>query len=146
MATYEKREKEKKRLQKKQEKLKRKEERKANSQGGSLDDMIAYVDENGQLSDTPPDPTKKKEIKQESIQIKVERQAEVEYDPIRKGRVEFFNQQKGYGFIQDIETNEKYFVHMSRLIDEVYEKDKVTFEIEKGPKGLTAVDVKLVVK
>jgi len=144
MATYEKREKEKKRLQKKQEKQKRKEERKANSQGGGLDNMIAYVDENGQISNTPPDPTKKQEIKTESIQIKVERRQEEEFDPIRNGRVEFFNQSKGYGFIQDIETNEKYFVHTSRLIDDIYEKDKVTFEIEKGPKGMTAVNVKLV--
>ena len=60
--TFNKREKEKKRLQKHEEKKVRKEERKANSSGGGLDSMMAYVDENGVITSTPPDPTKRKVI------------------------------------------------------------------------------------
>ena len=60
--TFGKKEKEKKRLKKREEKQKRKEERKANSnKGGDLDSMLAYVDEYGNITDTPPDPTKKRE-------------------------------------------------------------------------------------
>ena len=57
--TFNKKEKEKKRLKKRQEKQLKKEERKANSKGGGLENMLAYVDENGHITDTPPDRTKK---------------------------------------------------------------------------------------
>ena len=59
--TFNKKEKEKKRKKKKQEKQQRKEERKANSGGGELENMMAYVDEFGNITETPPDPTAKKE-------------------------------------------------------------------------------------
>ena len=59
--------KEKKRKEKEKKRLARKESEKKSS----LDDMIAYVDENGNITDTPPDPTKKKEIKAESIDLNV---------------------------------------------------------------------------
>jgi len=140
--TYNKKEKEKKRLKKRQEKLAKKEERKANPQSGGLDDMIMYVDENGNFTDTPPDPTKKKKIKAENIEIGIPRRIEEEYDPIRKGKVEFFNDSKGFGFIKDVDTQEKYFVHVNGLIDDIAEGDKVTFELEKGMKGMNAVRVK----
>ncbi len=59
--TFNKKEKEKKRLKKKQEKQLRKEERKANNnKGAGLESMLAYVDENGQITDTPPEKTNKK--------------------------------------------------------------------------------------
>ena len=68
--TFGKKEKEKRKQQKKKEKAMRREERKANSEGGGLDNMMAYVDEFGNISSTPPDPTKKKvEIKAENIDI-----------------------------------------------------------------------------
>jgi len=140
--TYNKKEKEKKRLKKRKDKLAKKEERKANPQSGGLDDMIMYVDENGNFTDTPPDPTKKSKIKAENIEIGIPRRIEEEYDPIRKGKVEFFNDSKGFGFIKDIDTQEKYFVHVNGLIDDIAENDKVTFELEKGMKGMNAVRVK----
>jgi len=140
--TYNKKEKEKKRLKKRQEKLAKKEERKANPQSGGLDDMIMYVDENGNFTTTPPDPTKKSKIKAENIEIGIPRRIEEEYDPIRKGKVEFFNDSKGFGFIKDVDTQEKYFVHVNGLIDDIAEGDKVTFELEKGMKGMNAVRVK----
>ena len=140
----EKKKKKRKDKKKRLEKQKRKEERQANSSGGSLDDMIAYVDENGQIVDTPPDLTKKTEIELDQIEISVaKKEAE---DPMHKGRVEYFDQQKRYGFIKDLENQEKYFVHVNGLIDPVKEGDKVTFELEKGLKGLIAVNVKIQAK
>ncbi|HSI90187.1 MAG TPA: cold shock domain-containing protein [Adhaeribacter sp.] len=145
--TFNKKEKEKKRLKKKQDKEQKKEERKANSaKGQGLDEMMAYVDDEGNISATPPDPTKKKkEIKQEDIRISVSKQEDLEpVDVIRKGTVAFFNDSKGYGFIKDHETQESVFVHVNALTTPIKENDKVTFEVEMGQKGPTAVRVKLI--
>ncbi|MGB1040802.1 MAG: cold-shock protein [Flavobacteriales bacterium] len=141
--TYNKKEKEKKKLKKRQEKEARKLARKEEEKNSSLDSMMAYVDEFGNITDTPPDPTKKKkEIKAENIVIGVPtREAEPEMDPIRKGVVEFFNSEKGFGFIKDNENEEKYFVHVSSLSEEIVENDKVQYELEQGMKGLNAVRV-----
>jgi|SRR5690554_1387164 len=144
--TFNKKEKEKKRLKKKQEKELKKEERRANSdKGKSIDEMLAYVDDEGNITSTPPDPTKKNTIKTEDIEIGVSRkEAPDPADLIRKGTVTFFNDSKGYGFIKDQETQESIFVHVNGLEDEIQEGDKVTFETEKGQKGPNAVRVKLV--
>ena len=97
------------------------------------------------ITDTPPDPTKKKKvIKAENIEIGVPKRENIEMDPNRKGKVSFFDTSKGYGFILDTDNQEKYFVHVSGLIDEIAENDKVTFELEQGMKGLNAVKVKRV--
>jgi cold shock CspA family protein len=143
--TYNKKEvgnkKEKKRKEKEKKRLARKEAEKKSS----LEDMIAYVDENGNIVDTPPDPTKKEEVKLEDIEIGVpNREAAEKIDPIRNGIVSFFNDSKGYGFIKDIETKESLFVHINNVIDEIREGNKVSFEIEMGQKGPTAVRVKLI--
>lgn len=108
--------------------------------------MLAYVDEDGNLTTTPPDPSrKKKEIKTEDIQLGATKREDVEpMDVIRKGTVTFFNDSKGYGFIKDHETQESVFVHINGLEDDVKENDKVTFETEMGQKGLNAVKVKLI--
>ena len=143
--TFNKKEKEKKRLKKRKEKQEKKEERKANSAGGALEDMMVYVDEFGNLTDTPPDPTiKKKEIKLESIAISTSKQEHIEEEIVKKGRVDFFNDQKGFGFIKQDETQEKFFVHANGLIDDIAEGDKVTFELEQGMKGMNCVKVKRV--
>ena len=144
--TFSKKEKEKKKLKKRQDKEQKKEERNANSnKGKGLDDMMAFVDDNGNITSTPPDPTKKKKvINQEDIQIGVARQADLEpADLIRKGTVTFFNTSKGYGFIKDHETQESIFVHQNNLVNSIQENDKVTLEVEKGLKGPSAVNVKL---
>jgi cold shock CspA family protein len=140
--TYNKKEKEKKRLKKREDKQQKAEERKANGSTG-LDNMIAYVDEFGNITDTPPDPTKKKaKIDLDSIDISVRKQEHVEVDPIRKGKVDFFNSSKGFGFIKETESGERYFVHVSGILQPIVEGDAVTFEVERGPKGMTAVRVK----
>ncbi|HRO47182.1 cold shock domain-containing protein [Agriterribacter sp.] len=143
--TWSKKEREKKKQQNKKEKAERKQERKENSKSGkSLDDMLAYVDENGNFSSTPPDPRKKVKINAEDIEIGVPRQVPVDpADLIRKGIVTFFNESKGYGFIKDKETQESVFVHINSLLEPVKEHSKVTFEVEMGPKGANAVNVKL---
>lgn len=133
--------KEKKRKDKEKKRLARKEEGKKNS----LDDMIAYVDENGMITSTPPDPDKKKkEVKLEDIEIGVpKRDSGNPEDFVRKGIVKFFSDDKGYGFIKDMNTQESIFVHINNVEEPIKENNKVSFEVEKGPKGLTAVRVKL---
>ena len=141
--TFGKKEKEKKRLKKRQDKMIKREERKSTAGGGTLDEMIMYIDENGNFSETPPNPAKKTKIDAKSIEIGVpKREEEDEMPAIRNGRVEFFNDSKGYGFIKELETQEKFFFHVNGLIDEVRENDVVSFEIERGLKGLNAVRVK----
>jgi cold shock CspA family protein len=144
--TWNKKEKEKKRQKKKEEKEKRKMERKANSEGGGLDNMIAYVDENGMITDTPPDPSHKKEvINAEDIIIGIPKKEEQdEPDPNRKGKVTFYDSSKGYGFIKDQDSQESIFTHVNSHIDEITEGDKVSFRIEQGQRGPNAVDVKLI--
>ena len=61
-----------------------------------------------------------------------------------KGKVKFFNHDKGFGFIKDADSAQDFFVHVSGLIDEVKENDEVTFDLAEGPKGFSAVQVKLV--
>ena len=143
--TWNKKEREKKKQKSRKDKEERKQERKENAkEGKSFDDMLAYIDENGNLSSTPPDPSKKKRIKLEDIQIGVPKQAPVDpADLIRKGTVTFFNESKGYGFIKDQVTQESIFVHANGLKDQIKENSKVIFEVEMGPKGPGAVNVKL---
>ena len=144
--TFSKKEKEKKRLKKRQDKLLKKEERKANSPGGDFDSMIAYVDENGRIVDTPPDLSKKKKVDADSIELGVPKREEIEMDSVLQGKIAYFNDQKGYGFIKDLTTEDKYFVHINNMLDDLSENDLVTFELEKGPKGLSAIKVKKFVK
>ncbi|RYZ98788.1 MAG: cold shock domain-containing protein [Sphingobacteriaceae bacterium] len=143
--TFSKKENEKKRLKKQKDKKEKAEDRKANSdKGKSLDDMMAYVDENGNITSTPPDPTKRKKILSENIQIGVPKQEAIVVEIIRNGTVTFFNESKGYGFIKDLQSQDSIFVHINGLLEEVKENDKVTFETEQGQKGLNAIKVKKV--
>lgn len=143
--TFGKKDNEKKRAKKKTEKEERKAERQANAKAGQpLEEMFAYVDEDGNISATPPDPKKKRIIKDEDIQIGVARRTDDDdADPVRNGIVSFFNDSKGYGFIKDQQTQESIFVHANGLAGgPIGENDKVTFEVEMGPKGPNAVRVK----
>ena len=133
--------KEKKRLDKEKKRLARKE----GDKKGGLDAMIAYVDENGMLTDTPPDPKAKKKTKVEDIEVSIPKQDDTyKADPIRKGKLTFWNDSKGYGFIRDSESQVSVFVHVNEFQDDIMEGNTVTFEVEKGLKGPAAVRVKLV--
>ena len=141
--TQGKKEKEKKSAQKKREKVERAEERRANNnKGKGLEDMMAYIDENGNISHTPPDPRKMKTINQEDIQIGVVKRVDENYVVERKGVVTFFNDSKGYGFINDLQSQESVFVHINQLLEPIKETDKVLFETEHSPRGLSAIKVR----
>ena len=142
--TMGKKEKEKKKIKNRQEKEEKKKERQSNNnKGKGLDDMMAYIDEDGNISNTPPDPRKKKIINHEDIVLGAAKQVEIApEDLIRKGVVKFFNTEKGYGFINDLKSQESVFVHINHLAEPIKEGDKVIFETEMGQKGLSAIRVK----
>ncbi|HZF64060.1 MAG TPA: cold shock domain-containing protein [Chitinophagaceae bacterium] len=140
--TYNKKEKEKKRIKQRQEKQEKMEQRKANAKKGqSLDDMMAYIDEEGNISSTPPDPRKMKSFKQEDMQISVPKYEPSNEPAVRAGVVAFFDESKGFGFINDKATGERAFVHINNLNFQIRENDQVSYEVEHGPKGLVAVNV-----
>ena len=137
--TVGKRENEKKRLAKREEKLKKK----LSGSSNSFEDMIAYVDENGMITSTPPaDDIRKEEINPDEIVIATPKKEEEE-PVILRGRVEFFNVAKGFGFIKDLAGVEKYFFHVNNAVSEIAENDIVTFDLERGLKGMNAVNVTL---
>ena len=142
--TFTKREKEKQRIKKKQEKEEKMKERKSNKeQNKDLSSMMAYLDENGNLTDTPPDPRKKKVFLQEDMQISIPK-AEANGEPVpHTGVVSFFNTQKGFGFIIDDQTKERVFVHVNDITVPLKENDRVKFEIDRSPRGYIAVNVSL---
>ena len=141
--TFGKKEKEKQRLRKRKEKEEKMEERKANpSKGKSLDDMLAYIDENGNLSATPPDPKKKKVIDHETIQLGAAPAAPGSEEIARTGVITSFFEAKGFGFIKDAVSGDSIFVHINNLSETVREGDKVSFELEQTPKGQSAKGVK----
>ncbi len=132
--------KDKKRKEKEKKRLVRKEAGKS-----SFDDMIAYVDEYGRITSTPPDPNKKIPVNAEGIETSVTKNEESsKNDYIRKGVVTFFNSSKGFGFIRDLENNQSVFVHANNLSEIIKENNVVSFEIGKGPKGMSALKVKLI--
>jgi cold shock CspA family protein len=132
--------KEKKRKEKEQKRAKKKTEGKKNS----FDDMIAYVDEFGKISSTPPDPDKKIVVEAESIELKITKNnPEASPDYIRKGIVTLYFDSKGYGFIRDLVSNQSIFFHANNLLEPVKENNVVIFEIGKGPKGPSAMKVRL---
>lgn len=141
--SFNKQDNEKKRLKKRKDKLQKKEERKASGESG-LDSMIAYVDEYGNITDTPPDLSKREKIDASTIEIGVARREDVAMPTERIGKIDFFDDSKGFGFIKEKDTQEKFFVHVKGLLETVKEGDNVSFELERGLKGMNAVRVKKV--
>jgi cold shock CspA family protein len=136
-----KREKEKQRQKEKLQKREKMEERRnSQAKGKSLDEMMAYIDENGNITSTPPDPQKKKVFNVDDIEIGVPKMREVEEEPLKEGRIDYFDKSKGFGFIiQD--NGAKIFFHINQATYPVREGDVVNFTVERGHKGLNAVDV-----
>ena len=140
--TFSKKENQKNKQKKRQEKLMRKQERKSTPKESGLESMMAYVDEFGRISSEPTDPKRKIEVDAEDIEIGIPKREDADEDAPLQGRVSFYNASKGYGFIKDLVNQDNIFVHVSGIIDDIIENDKVTFERVKGPKGWTAVNVK----
>ena len=141
--TFNKREKEKQRQKQKQEKREKMEERRAGAnKGKSLHDMMAYIDENGNITSTPPDPGKKKIFNADEIEIGVPKRADDSNSEPDTGVVDYFNESKGFGFIRDKQSGERLFFHINQVQEQINENDKVSYDIERGPKGFNAVNVK----
>lgn len=139
--TYSKKEKDKKKAKKLKDKAIRREERKLNNnKGKDFEDMIVYVDANGHFTDTKPSEEDKIEISLDEIQLGA---APKENDShINKGTVSHYNEEKGYGFINDHKSSDSIFVHVNNISEPFLKQgDKVTFEKERGPKGYVAVNV-----
>src|SRR5688572_1361283 len=132
-ATFGKRDKEKKKLERRQEKADKKEERKANAKkGASLEEMMVYIDEDGNLTNTPQDPKKKREFDAAAIEIDITKmQAAASEDARRSGVVTMFNDAKGYGFIKDTTSQKSVFVHINAVHGEIQERDHVTFDLQR---------------
>jgi cold shock CspA family protein len=143
--SFQKKEVRKKKEKKRKEKEKKRLLKKENEKNSSLDDMIAYVDEKGMITSTPPDPANKEEIDLDGIEVSVpKRKPEDDIHLERKGKVTFFDEPKGYGFIKDSETQENVFVHVNDLLTDVKKGSTVSFKLTKGKKGLAATQVKLI--
>lgn len=139
--SFNKKEVEKRKKQKKLEKQKRKEAKKASGEKASFEDMIAYVDENGVITDTPVDPSEIEEVDASQIEISVPT-AEVSDEPENLiGRVDFFNPNKGFGFIKEENGRQSYFFHISNAPENIAEGNRVQYELEKGDRGLNAVNI-----
>lgn len=143
--TWKKKDREQKKQKAKKDKAEKKQWRKENTEKKSFDDMIAYTDENGNLTSKPPDPKKRVEVNLEDIQIGVpEYVPPTEEELTRTGKVTFFNNAKGFGFIKDLASQQSIFVHANNLESAIQENDKVSFQIENGHRGPSAVKVKLI--
>ena len=140
--SFNKKEKEKKRQKRKKEKFEQRMQRKsekAESGGKTFEEMLAYVDEDGNLTTEKPDPLKKRKIVAADIILGASPREPVVIERVRTGRVKFFNDEKGYGFIIDDVTKNTLFVHINNVSEPIGENDHVQFEVEMGPKGPNAV-------
>lgn len=63
-----------------------------------------------------------------------------------KGRVKFINEEKGFGFIKPAGAGDDVFVHSSGILDDIYENDRVEFDLQQGKKGMSAVNVRVLKK
>jgi len=140
-----KKDRDKKKAKQRQEKAEKMQDRKAQAKKGkSLEEMMAYIDENGNISSTPPNERNMRKFRQEDIQIstpKYDKSAQ-QADALRTGVVTFFNEAKGFGFIKDSQSQASVFMHVNQVSERIKENDKVSFETENGPKGLNAVNIK----
>jgi len=117
--------------------------RKAQSgKGKSLEDMMAYIDQNGNIVSTPPDPSQSVAIRAEDIPVDGVKGVFREISSTRKGKITYFNNEKGYGFINELKSQQRIFVHINNLTEPLGENADVLFEIEAGPKGPVAVNVR----
>ncbi len=141
--TWGKKETAKRKEKKRKDKVKKREERISSREDKSPGDMIAYVDEFGNITSTPPDPQEKKKVKPEDIVIGTPKREDLEPGSnIREGIVTHYNDSKGYGFIRELVTGESIFFHVNDVLEPVVTDNRVSFEVEIKPKGKSALAVK----
>jgi cold shock CspA family protein len=132
-----------KQAKKRKEKEKRRQEKKEKGTD-SFDDMIAWVDENGQILPEPPDDDQKEEVDAEQIEVSVPKGGAKTKDMMHTGKVKNYDDAKGYGFIYCNQLNDSVFFHINDCTGEVKTGDKVEFKTEHGPKGLKAFNIEKV--
>ncbi|MBW8359875.1 MAG: cold shock domain-containing protein [Weeksellaceae bacterium] len=132
----------KKKIQKAKEKAQKREERKTNNnKGKGLDDMLVYVDANGQLTETRPEDQERVEINAEDIQLGA---APIEAEELIKTGIVTFLSDKGYGFITENNSKDNIFFHENNCAHQVKKGNKVSFEKERSPKGFSAVNIQII--
>lgn len=137
--SFSKKENNKKKTKKLQDKTARREERKINNnKGKSLDDMIIYVDVNGNFTSTPPHLQNKEEDLAKAKKAK--ENSEINPEKILTGTITYVSD-KGYGFITEDGTQENVFFHHGELTQPINKHDKVSYRKEASPKGFRAVNV-----
>jgi cold shock CspA family protein len=94
------------------------------------------------ITGTPPDPDKKEEVDLDNIVVSTPKREEME-EVVLSGRVEHFKPDKGYGFIRNLSGTDKYFFHVSNAQASIAEGNTVTFELERGEKGMNAIKITL---
>lgn len=143
--TFSKRERRKKKIERRREKEFRRDERRQTPvKQKSLEEMMAYVDENGNLSDTPPDPRNAYKVAAEDIIIDIPKALPDDPDATPTGVVSYFDPSKGYGFIINDQSQERLFVHVNSLAQpnsELTVGDKVSYTAMRSPRGMQAVAV-----
>ena len=138
--TFNKLEREKNKAKKREEKRKKMQARKEARERGELkQDEFVYVDHLGNFTETPPDPAEKQEIKLDSINLGAAKNQD--FDDKIQGKVTFYDNEKGFGFIKNIKSDDSYFFHFSECEDTLAQGDKVEFDTVRGEKGLNAVKI-----
>lgn len=139
-----KKEQKKKKAQLRQDKAERAEmRRKNNDKGKPLEEMYMYVDEFGNLSPVPFNRSSIKPAHLDEIVFQTVPKAEqaAEMESARDGQIQYFDQVKGFGFITDVLTGQRVFVHSSELPRPVKEQERVAFVRRQNERGFFATDV-----
>lgn len=131
----------KKRLKQKEKEEKRVQRKASSNKGKGFEQMLAYIDHNGRITDTPPDPKLKVEVKAEDILIGARSFITDKASEIKTGRVAIFNSERNFGFIKDSLSQEKVFFHVSDTNYSVSEGDLINYELSFNPKGSCAVNI-----
>lgn len=143
--TFSKRERRKKKIEKKRDKeLRREERRNTATKRKTLEEMMAYVDENGNLSDTPPDPKNAYKAAADNIAIAIPKATPADAEALLTGVVSYYDPAKGYGFIVNEQTKERLFVHVTGLAQPTMELnmgDNVSYTATRSDRGMQAVSV-----
>ncbi|MBV2227647.1 cold-shock protein [Sphingobacterium sp. NPDC055431] len=63
---------------------------------------------------------------------------------MQEGKVKFFNNTKGFGFITPNDGGQDLFVHSTGLRENIRENDDVIFDVERGQKGMNATNVRVI--
>jgi cold shock CspA family protein len=142
--TFGKKEVKNKQLKKRKDKEKRRLEKKELGKS-NFNDMIAWVDENGQICSTPPDLSNREEVDADSIEISIPKSVARDENLKFEGKVKTFDESRGFGFINSNQLKASVFFHINDCAEEIKAGDRVEFDTEKGIKGLKAINIKRIV-